>query len=77
MKAKVLGGFLSSKGLLRCNVVVRKHEKIIKSIAYFLWFEYTKFNRVARSFFDIGDQDETYAQLFYVDGSVQKTRYVS
>ena len=28
--------------------------------------EYTKSNRVARSLFDIGDQAETCAQLFYV-----------
>ena len=31
-----------------------------------MFFEYTICNRVARSFFDIGDQAETCAQLFYV-----------
>jgi len=40
--------------------------KIIKTIAIFLFFEYTKCNRVARSLLDIGDQAETCAQLFYV-----------
>lgn len=40
--------------------------KIIKAIAFFYVFEYTKRNRVARSLLDIGDQAETCAQLFYV-----------
>ena len=40
--------------------------KIIKTIAIFLFFEYTKCNRVARSLLDIGDLAETCAQLFYV-----------
>jgi len=40
--------------------------KIVKIIAIFLLFEYTICNRVARSLFDIGDQAETCAQLFYV-----------
>ena len=40
--------------------------KIIKTIAIFCFFEYTICNRVARSLFDIGDQSETCAQLFYV-----------
>lgn len=38
----------------------------IKTIAIFLSFEYTIYNRVARSLLDIGDQAESYAQLFYV-----------
>ena len=37
-----------------------------KTIVIFLFFEYTICNRVARSLFDIGDQAETCAQLFYV-----------
>lgn len=41
-------------------------KKIIKTIAFFLCFEYTICNRVARSLLDIGDQAETCAQLFYV-----------
>ena len=40
--------------------------KIIKSIAFFCIFEYTEYNRVARSLSDIGDQAETCAQLFYI-----------
>ena len=69
IKAKVLGGFLSSKGLLAGNVVdflLMEMRKNIKTIAIFLSFEYTICNRVARSLFDIGDQAETCAQLFYV-----------
>ena len=72
IKAKVLGGFLSSKGLLAGNVVdfllmeMRKCGKNIKTIAIFLSFEYTICNRVARSLLDIGDQAESCAQLFYV-----------
>ena len=65
IKAKVLGGFPSSKGLLRLNVIDFS-KKIIKTIAIFLLFEYTICNRVARSLFGIGDQAETCAQLFYV-----------
>lgn len=38
----------------------------IKTIAIFLSFEYTIYNRVTRSLLDIGDQAESYAQLFYV-----------
>ena len=69
IKAKVLGGFLSSKGLLTGNVVelvTMKMRKNIKTIAIFLSFEYTICNRVARSLLDIGDQAESCAQLFYV-----------
>ena len=73
IKAKVLGGFLSSKGLLAGNVVDfllmemrKKCGKNIKTIAIFLSFEYTICNRVARSLLDIGDQAESCAQLFYV-----------
>ena len=69
IKAKVLGGFLSSKGLLTGNVVelvTMKMRKKIKTIAIFLSFEYTICNRVARSLLDIGDQAESCAQLFYV-----------
>ena len=40
--------------------------KKIKTIAIFLSFEYTIYNRVARSLLDIGDQAESYAQFFYV-----------
>lgn len=40
--------------------------KKIKTIAIFLSFEYTIYNRVARSLLDIGDQAESHAQLFYV-----------
>ena len=69
MKAKVLGGLLSSKRLLAGNVVelvTMKMRKTIKIIAIFLSFEYTICNRVARSLLDIGDQAESCAQLFYV-----------
>lgn len=69
IKAKVLGGFLGSKELLTGNVVelvTMKMRKNIKTIAIFLSFEYTICNRVARSLLDIGDQAESYAQLFYV-----------
>lgn len=70
IKAKVLGGFLSSKGLLTGNVVelvpMRIRKKYKKTIAIFLSFEYTICNRVARSLLDIGDQAESCAQLFYV-----------
>ena len=69
IKAKVLGGFLSSKGLLTGNVVelvLMKMRKKIKTIACLLRVGYTKCNRVAQCFFDIGDQAETCAQLFYV-----------
>ena len=48
------------------NAEKRKNEKNIKTIAIFRDFEYTICNRVARSLFDIGDQAETCAQLFYV-----------
>ena len=48
------------------NKKFRTFIKIIKTIAIFLLFEYTICNRVARSLFGIGDQAETYAQLFYV-----------
>lgn len=65
IKANVLGEILSSNGLLRLNVIDFS-KKIIKTIAIFLFFEYTKCNRVARSLLDIGDQAETCAQLFYV-----------
>lgn len=54
IKAKMLGGFLSSKGLLRGNVVElvpMKIRKNIKTIAIFQSFEYTICNRVARSLF--------------------------
>ena len=68
IKAKVLGGFLSSKGLLTGNVVelvpMKIRKKYKKTIVIFLFFEYTICNRVARSLFDIGDQAETCAQLF-------------
>lgn len=43
-----------------------KSKKIIKTIAFFGDFKYNKYNRVARSLLDIGDQAETCAQLFYV-----------
>ena len=69
IKAKVLGGFLSSKGLLAGNVVdflLMEMRKNIKTIAIFLSFEYTICYRVARSLLDIGDQAESCAQLFYV-----------
>ena len=35
-------------------------------IAFFFIFAYTNYNRVARSFLDIGDQAESCAQLFYI-----------
>lgn len=65
IKSKVWGEILSSNGLLRLNVIDFS-KKIIKTIAIFLLFEYTICNRVARSLFDIGDQSEICAQLFYV-----------
>ena len=67
IKSKVWGEILSSNGLLRLNVIDFS-KKIIKTIAIFLLFEYTIFNRVARSLFGIGDQAETCAQLFYFIG---------
>lgn len=70
IKAKVLGGFFSSKGLLTGNVVEivpMKNRKNIKTIAIFLSFEYTICNRVARGLLDIGDQAELCAQLFYIE----------
>ena len=50
IKAKVLGGFISSKGLLTGNVVElvpMKMRKKIKTIACLLRGGYTKCNRVA------------------------------
>ena len=69
IKAKMLGGFFSSKGLLTGNVVDFywwRCGKIIKSIACLLRVGYTKCNRVARCSCGVGDQAETCAQLFYV-----------
>ena len=69
VNAKVWGEILSSNELLTDNVielVTMKMRKNIKTIAIFLSSEYTMRNRVARSLFDIGDQAETCAQLFYV-----------
>lgn len=69
IKAKVLGGFLSSKGLLTGNVVelvTMKMRKKIKTIACLLRVGYIECNRVARCSYDIGDQAESCAQLFYV-----------
>jgi len=54
IKAKVLGGFISSKGLLTGNVVElvpMKMRKKIKTIACLLRGGYTKCNRVAQCFF--------------------------
>ena len=65
IKAKVLGEILSSNGLLRLNMIDFS-KKIIKTIAFFLLFEYTICNRVAQSLFGIGNQAEICAQLFYV-----------
>jgi len=69
IKAKVLGEFISSKGLLTGNVVElvpMKIQKNVKTIACLLRVGYTECNRVARCSFDIGDQAESCAQLFYV-----------
>ena len=69
IKAKVLGEFISSKGLLTDNVVElvpMKIQKNVKTIACLLRVGYTEYNRVARCSFDIGDQAESCAQLFYV-----------
>ena len=70
IKAKVLGGFISSKRLLAGNVVelvtMKMRKKNIKTIACLLRVGYTECNRVAQCSFDIGDQAETCAQLFYV-----------
>lgn len=57
IKAKVLGGFLSSKGLLTGNVVelvTMKMRKKIKTIACLLRGGYTKCNRVAQCFLTLG-----------------------
>ena len=57
IKAKVLGGFLSSKGLLTGNVVelvTMKMRKKIKTIACLLRVGYTKCNRVAQCFLTSG-----------------------
>ena len=67
IKAKVLGGFLSSKRLLAGNVVefvTMKMRKNKKTIACLLRVGYTECNRVAQCSFDIGDQAESCAQLF-------------
>lgn len=69
IKAKVLGGFFSSKGLLTGNVVElvpMEIPKNVKTIACLLRGGYTECNRVARCSFDIGDQAESCAQLFYI-----------
>lgn len=66
----MLGGFLSSKGLLRGNVVELVQMKIrknIKTIAIFQSFEYTYVTELPEVFLDIGDQAETCAQLFYIE----------
>jgi predicted RNase H-like HicB family nuclease len=59
-----------SKGILtyveNVDILKEKFEIFLKSIAIFNSFSYTKCNRVARSLFDIGDQAESCAQLFYV-----------
>lgn len=57
IKAKVLGGFLSSKGPLTGNVVelvTMKMRKKIKTIACLLRGGYTKCNRVAQCFLTLG-----------------------
>ncbi len=43
-----------------------ENRKNMKSIAFLFFFEYTERNRVTRNLFDIGDQAETCAQLFFV-----------
>ena len=53
IKAKVLGGFLSSKRLL-AELVTMKMRKKIKTIACLLRVGYTKCNRVAQCFFTLG-----------------------
>lgn len=40
--------------------------KIEKTIVFLHKYAYTNCNRVARSLYDIGDQAESCAQLFYV-----------
>ena len=50
IKAKVLGGFLSSKGLLKSNVVdlsMMKIQENIINIACSLWAEYTECKKVS------------------------------
>ena len=65
----MVGAFLVEPGVLARQSksrTVKQKKKIIKTIAFFGVFKYTKCNRVARGLFDIGDQAETCAQLFYV-----------
>lgn len=69
IKAKVLGGFFSSKGLLTGNVVElvpMEIPKKCKNYCMFIGGGYTECNRVARCSFDIGDQAESCTQLFYI-----------
>lgn len=50
IKAKVLGGLLSSKGLLKSNVgdlSMMKIQEIIINIACSLWVEYTECKKVS------------------------------
>ena len=75
IKAKVLGGFLSSKGLLTGNVVelvTMKMRKKIKTIACLLRVGYTKGNRVAQCFLTLGTKLRLVLSFFYVKESFCK-----
>ena len=69
IKAKVLGGFLSSKGPLTGNVVelvTMKMRKKIKTIACLLRGGYTKCNRVAQCFLTLGTKLRLVLSFFTV-----------
>ena len=47
-----------------------EHGTTKKAIAFFSVFEYTEYNRVARSFWVFGDQAENCTQLSYIKGRI-------
>lgn len=57
-------------------ILSMKNKEIIKTVAFFLGFEYTEFNRIDQSHFDIGNQAETCAQLFCYKGIFTYVDYV-
>lgn len=54
----------------RVTRLTAEHGTTKKAIAFFSVFEYTEYNRVARSFWVFGDQAENCTQLSYIKGRI-------
>ena len=54
----------------RVTRLTAPHGTTKKAIAFFSVFEYTEYNRVARSFWVFGDQAENCTQLSYIKGRI-------